>query len=98
MPVYVWMCQEGHQEDFYEHVAADKGSRTYICGCGHTMGPVAAFGSALTSWATEKNPQTLWNLGPKPVTVRSQGELKKVMKERGLEWVAPKRGEKGCWT
>ena len=97
MPLYEFRCPDGHIDECFEH-APDKGSQTVICQCGHSMGPVMSWGNPLTTWASESAPQTIWNMGPEPVTVTSMAQLNRIAKNRGLMNVGPKRGEKGCWT
>ena len=97
MPMYAYLCVCGNTEDHFEHVPEDKGCRTFICPCGHTMGPVAAYPTPLVKWANERRPQVIENMSHLPVVVRSQEEHKRKMKEMGVDFVTPKRGMPGCW-
>ena len=96
MPIYEWKCLEGHVEEHFDH-AGDRGCRTFVCEmCFGTMAPVSSFGKGLTpclgGW-----PRVIHNLGHEPVLVTSSGHHKQLMKERKVEWIAPKRGMPGCW-
>lgn len=98
MPLYEYRCLNGHREEHFEHAPEDRGCRSFICGqCGHSMGPAVTFGTPLTAslggW-----PRWIHNMGNQPVWVEDAAHHRRLMKERGLEWVAPRRGEKGCWA
>lgn len=96
--IYEYRCLNGHCEDHFHHAPEDKGCPTYICQqCRNTMGPVVSYGRGLT-YFEEGRGQWIHNMGHDPVYIRSHSEHQRIMKERGLEWVTPKRGEKGCWT
>lgn len=97
MPLYDFRCIDGHIREAFEHSPLDKGCHTILCEiCHSTMGPVASFGKGLTpelgGW-----PRVIHNLGHDPVLVTSTGHHQRLMKERKVEWVAPKRGMPGCW-
>lgn len=97
MPIYEFQCLEEHREDHFAHCVQDRGCQTFVCSsCNHTMGPVASYGKALT-WFEEGKPRRIENLGHEPVVVTSYAQHRKLMKERGLELLPPKYGEKGCW-
>lgn len=91
MPLYNFRCEEDHTEEHYVHVADDLGCATHTCrecrkaGDERTLTPVPSFGIGLT-WAEEGRPRTLWNLGPKPITVTSHEQHKREMKKAGVEW------------
>lgn len=97
MPINEFRCINGHTRDVFVHHYKDKGSKTIICHCGHTMGSVFSVGSGLT-WASEKKPRTIYNLGEKPVTVRTHAEHREAMRRAGVSEAGAKRGMKGSWV
>ena len=97
MPLYAYACLADHTAEAFEHHRDDRGCRTMLCAvCGQSMGPILSVGRGLT-WFEEGRARTLWNLGPDPVVVTGHEQHKRLMRERGLEWVPPKRGMPGCW-
>ena len=104
MPVYDFICENGHRDEFFVHVASDLGCKTNIClKCKSDnraeipMFPIISYGKGLL-WFSEKSPRILWNLGPAPVTVRSHEEHKRLMREAGVVEAGSRRGERGTWT
>ena len=98
MPIQVFECLSGHTTDKWLPAWAELGVRTMLCEeCGHTMGPALSVGRGLT-YFEEGRARTIWNLGPHPVTVRSHGEHRRLMREAGVEHAGRRYGEKGCWV
>lgn len=98
MPLYIVRCMNGHEKIEFCHVSADRGSRTHICAqCRHSMGHVFSPGTALTYFAEGGKGKWIHNLGHEPVLVTSHAHHQQLMKERGVVWATPKRGDKGCW-
>lgn len=96
--LYNFGCINGHETEAFEHHRDDLGCRTLICEeCDHTMGPTLSLGKPLLFFS-EKNPRIIENLSDKPVKVTSHKQHKDLMKEAGVTFATPKRGEKGCWT
>lgn len=99
MPLYQFHCPEcGAAGERFCHVAADQGAATVVCLCGSSMGPVLSMGVGLT-WFEEARPCRIEHMGHEPVWVRSHGEHRRLMRERGLEWATKWPTEKtGGWV
>ena len=78
-------CVNGHSADQFLHAAADLGAQTRLCQqCGHTLAPSLSVGRGLTFFE-EGRPFVLEHGVPKPITITSHAQHKKVMKHYGLE-------------
>ena len=99
MPLYTLQCVNGHVKDEFCHLHAEKGIHTHIClQCGHTMGYILSTGTPLTYFGEGGKGEWVHNLGHAPVFITSHKQLEREMKQRGLGWITPPRGMKGCWT
>jgi len=99
MPMYTFKCVNDHQEDVFVSTYLDKECVTPVCKeCSHSMGQIIALGTRFQPlFYSEKRPRVDWNLGPEPVTITSEAQHQRLMKERGLTLAGHRRGEKGCW-
>lgn len=98
MPCYDVQCIHGHRRMVYYASHTERRLEPEICPeCGHTQSFVISRPGSYT-YFSESNPVVLENLGHEPVTVTSHWQHQKLMRERGLGWITPKRGEKGCWA
>lgn len=98
MPLYDLKCLNGHHDVAYYHDYRDRRTHTYVCvECRNTMAQVIQRPGKYT-YFSEKTPRVLYNLGHDPVEVRSHWEHQKLLKERELGWITPKRGMPGSWA
>ena len=110
MPMYLFRDEAGHEREEYVSSADDKGCQTIICRiCKATMAPVVSFGQGLC-YFEEGRARRIWNLESaderdakgnkvpaKPVFVRSAGEHRRLMKQRGVDFANRGVGYKGQW-
>ncbi len=97
MPLYDLQCLNGHQATVYYPDYRDRRTQTKICPCGHSMSQVIQRPGRFT-YFSESSPRVIENLGHEPVIVKSHWEHQKLMRERGVGWITPKRGMPGSWT
>ena len=111
MPMYLFRDEAGHEREEYVSSTDDKGCQTIICRqCQTTMAPIVSFGQGLC-YFEEGRARRIWNLESaderdakgnkvpaKPVFVRSAGEHRRLMKQRGVDWATKGVGYKGQWV
>jgi len=97
MPLLALRCVNAHSSEQYVHAPDDRGAETRVCACGETLAPVLSVGTGLT-WAEEGRPRTIWNLGPKPITITSHAQHVAEMKKAGVEWATERQTQgRGGW-
>jgi hypothetical protein len=98
MPLFEFICLEGHRREVYCHVAEDRGAVTPICEKdGHTMALALSMGRGLC-WFGEGRGRWIHNLGHEPVYVTSHEQHKKLMKHAGVEWATERKTQgRGGW-
>jgi len=98
MPCYDVKCLNDHVRMVYYKSPDDRRLTPEICPeCGNTQGFILCRPGSYR-YFSEKSPRVLTNLGHEPVEVRSHAEHQRLLKERGLGWVAPRRGMPGSWA
>lgn len=98
MPLYDIQCLNGHRTTAYYTDYRDRRTHTHICSeCSNSMSHVIQKPSRFT-YFSEKSPRIIENMGHEPVVVKSHAEHQRLMKERGLGWITPKRGMPGSWA
>lgn len=98
MPCYDVQCINGHKRMVYYPSADQRRCITEICPeCNNSQSIVIAKPGS-SRYFSEKSPRIIENMGHEPVEVRSHWEHQKLMKERGLGWITPKRGMPGSWA
>lgn len=85
MPLYAFVCLEGHQEEHFMHHRADLGAATFVCSCGHSLAPMLSLGVGLT-WFEEGRGRWIHNLGDQPVYITSHEQHKRAMRAAGVDW------------
>lgn len=99
MPLYDFICSEGHTRERFFHKAEDATDAAPVCAppCGKPMVKALSMGRGLT-YFEEGRARTLYNLGDQPITVRSHEEHKRAMRDAKVDWATAGIGRKGCWT
>ena len=97
MPLYTVQCLNGHTKDEYCPTPQEKGCRTHLCTCGHSMGHVLSLGHGLT-WMEEGRARTFTNMAHDPVTVTSYKGHEDAMRRHGVRLIPPRYGEPGAWV
>lgn len=101
MPLYDLICLACQQEvpDRFFHRKPAPNAMPVCPQCGHrlTVNPRTSLGRGLT-YFSEKSPQVIHNLGHDPVTITSEAQRQRIMKERGLTEAGRPYGRKGCWV
>jgi len=95
MPMYDYLCCNGHVEETFRNVSEIDNPRA--CNeCGGLSLVTITKSNPLTAFR-ENNGQWIWNMGPDPVYITSHSQHKAEMKKRGLQFATPKRGMPGAW-
>ena len=98
MPCYDVQCLNGHVRMVYHRHWQDRGLEPHLCPeCSNTQAFIIA-PPGRYRYFSEKSPRMIENLGHEPVEVRSHAEHQRLMKDRGLGWITPKRGMPGSWS
>src|SRR3990172_796363 len=84
MPLYEFVCLEGHHRDVFEHHRDDLGCQTIFCEiCDHSMAPAPRFGRGLLFFE-EGRGRWIHNLADKPVYITSKKQHEEAMKKAGV--------------
>lgn len=99
MPLYDIECSAGHRRTVFHHLPGDRERCIHVCGeCNSVQVHVFTLGAKGLTHFSEKSPQTIMNMGPEPVEIRSPKQHRDEMAKRKLRLLDPKRGEPGCWA
>jgi len=66
--------------------------------CDGSLEPGFSMGKGLTYFSQKAGGRVIHNLGPQPVTITSTKQHERIMREQGVTWATPRRGNKGCWA
>lgn len=103
--IYEWQCLNGHKKESFVHHRDDKGCETFICHCGHTMGPIFSPGLGRMLYFEESRGRSIDNLATldqngnevRCPPLKSWKDYEKQKKKAGVAEAGQRQGEKGVW-
>lgn len=98
MPLYEFICQCGKTEDHLIRSLDEARSSVFQCrSCLSPMHYSPSCGGQGAVYFEEGRARTIWNLGEKPIEIRSAREHRDAMKRAGVTEAGSRRGEPGAW-
>ena len=99
MPLYDFVCQQGHREERFMASFREADETAYQCAtCVSVMVRERACGGRGLLWFEEGRERVIENLGAEPVRIRSARDHKRAMKAAGVVEAGNRQGDKGCWV